>query len=169
MRKYREIRIDDIGEFWRFMNRLDQETRFMMYEPGERKKRVTEEELGEDIRNCVIEGEDFLKLAVEGEKIVGYLRAERGRYNRIRHTAYLVVGILEKYRGLGICTALFQYLEQWAKEEGIVRLELTVEICNQAAKHLYEKNGFEVEGIRRKSMYVKGQYMDEYYMAKILS
>lgn len=80
-----------------------------------------------------------------------------------------MTGILEAYRGQGIGSELLSHLDQWAKQEGIVRLELTVECPNLAARHLYEKNGFEVEGIRKQSMLVDGSYVDEYYMAKILS
>ena len=59
-------------------------------------------------------------------------------------------------------------LDEWAGENGIVRLELTVECVNTGAKHLYEKNGFIVEGVRPKSMKVNGRFVDEYYMGKIL-
>jgi RimJ/RimL family protein N-acetyltransferase len=38
---------------------------------------------------------------------------------------------------------------------------------NTSAKHLYEKNGFNVEGIKKNSMIVDGKYVDEYYMAKL--
>ena len=38
---------------------------------------------------------------------------------------------------------------------------------NVIAKHLYEKNGFEIEGIKKKSMLVDGVYVDEFYMAKL--
>ncbi|WP_341472958.1 hypothetical protein [Clostridium mediterraneense] len=38
-------------------------------------------------------------------------------------------------------------------------------------KKLYERNGFEIEGIKRKSIFMDGEYIDEYideyYMAKI--
>jgi len=44
---------------------------------------------------------------------------------------------------------------------------LTVVCENDIAKHLYEKNGFEIEGIKKKSMYIDKKYVDEYYMAKI--
>jgi len=47
-------------------------------------------------------------------------------------------------------------------------LELTVECCNNTAKNLYEKNGFKIEGIRKKSMFVAGSFVNEFYMAKIL-
>lgn len=39
---------------------------------------------------------------------------------------------------------------------------------NTVAKNLYEKNGFVVEGIKKNSMIVDGEYIDEFYMAKFL-
>lgn len=38
---------------------------------------------------------------------------------------------------------------------------------NTIEKHLYENNGFRVEGIKEKSCFVNNEYVDEYYMAKI--
>ena len=38
---------------------------------------------------------------------------------------------------------------------------------NEAAKHLYEKNGFVVEGIKKNSIFMDGNYIDEYYMGKV--
>ena len=32
---------------------------------------------------------------------------------------------------------------------------------------MYENNGFEIEGIKRKSVFDDEKYLDEYYMAKI--
>lgn len=40
--------------------------------------------------------------------MVGYIRAERGKFNRILHTAYIVVGILKDYRGKGIGTSFLK-------------------------------------------------------------
>ncbi|QQP13453.1 LD-carboxypeptidase [Lysinibacillus agricola] len=39
---------------------------------------------------------------------------------------------------------------------------------NTAGVALYEKMGFEIEGTKRHSLYVDGEYMDEYYMSKLL-
>lgn len=50
---------------------------------------------------------------------------------------------------------------------GIVRLELSVMTHNQAALALYIKNGFEIEGTKRKSLIIDGEWVDEYYMSKI--
>ena len=55
-------------------------------------------------------------------------------------------------------------MDIWAEEKKVSRLELTVICENSVAKHLYEKNGFEIE---RKSVLVDGKYLDEFYMAKI--
>lgn len=165
---YKELEDRDIGRFWDFLNTLDAETSCMMYEPGERKQRTDIRELRTDLHDNVINGDDFLQIAAEGDKIVGYLRAERGKCNRILHTAYIVVGILEGYRGRGIGTAFFAHLDEWAREKGVLRLELTVECRNTAARHLYEKSGFQIEGTRAKSMLVEGTLMDEYSMAKLI-
>ena len=99
-------------------------------------------------------------------EIVGYIWAERGKLNRIKHTAYIVIGIRRAYQRRGLGSEFFCLLDKWAKENGIVRLELTVECDNTGAKHLYEKHGFAVEGIRPKSMKVNGRFVDEYYMGK---
>ena len=73
---------------------------------------------------------------------------------RIKHTAYIVVGIREIHRGKGIGTNFFSELDLWETENLITRLELTVMCPNIIAKHLYEKNGFEVEGIKKRPMLV---------------
>ncbi|WP_242951561.1 GNAT family N-acetyltransferase [Clostridium felsineum] len=92
-----------------------------------------------------------------------------GAVRRNKHSAYIVVGIREKYQNDGIGTKFFEKLNEWAKQRKIIRLELTVLCINKVATHLYRKNGFEIEGIKRKSMYVDGKYIDEYLMAKIIN
>lgn len=164
---YRKLRVEEAQKFWDMMNELDKETKFMMYEVGEREEKTMNLQALEcQIQNS-IEDNDFLLIAeVEGD-IVGYLSGERGVPNRIKHTAYVVTGVREKYRGCGIGKELFQRLDSWAKENDVTRLELTV-ICNNIiAKKLYEKNGFVVEGIKKNSMIIDGQYVDEFYMAKL--
>ena len=162
--KYRKLSKIDAERFWEMMNQLDYETKYMLYEPGERTKNIPRIE--SLIQNSV-EGEDFLLVAEADNRIVGYISAEKGGLNRIAHTAYIVVGILKDYRGKGIGTEFFKRLDIWAEEKKITRLELTVICENEVAKHLYENNGFEIEGIKRKSVLVDGNYLDEFYMAKI--
>lgn len=162
--KYRKLSEDDAEEFWNLMNQLDYETKYMLCEPGERTKNLPEIEA--IIRDSV-EGEDFLLVAETDNRLVGYISAQKGRLNRIAHSAYIVVGILKDYRGKGIGTEFFKRLNIWAEEQKVMRLELTVICENEVAKHLYTNNGFQIEGIKRKSVYIDGTYLDEYYMARI--
>lgn len=161
--RFRTPRPDEAADLWEMMNALDNETKFMMYEPGERKR---------DIRRMtkLIAGgsaDDYLMAAYDKDRIIGYISAQRGAPRRIRHSAYIVVGVKSAYRGIGIGTELFRGLIEWADRNGIVRLELTVMCHNQAALHLYEKAGFAIEGTRRYSLIIDGQYAHEYYMSRI--
>lgn len=117
--------------------------------------------------NQSINGDNLLLIATEDDNIIGFLSAQRGIIRKIKHTAYIVVGIREKFRGKGIGKKLFCELDLWAKENNISRLELTVMCPNSMAKQLYDKNGFEVEGTKRNSIFMNGKYIDEYYMSKI--
>ena len=161
----RPITLDDVENFYHMMCWLDEETEYMMYEPGERQLKSNNlDDLKERIE-VAVSGEDFLMVAVNNnEEIVGYIWAERGKMNRISHTAYIITGIRKAYHRQGIGSKFFNMLYEWAGENGIVRLEFV----NTGAKHLYEKNGFIVEGVRPKSMKVNGRFVDEYYMGKIL-
>lgn len=71
-----------------------------------------------------------------------------------------------QYRKLSVDEAE-QLLNVWAEEKKVTRLELTVICENEAAKHLYTNSGFQIEGIKRKSVCVDGAYLDEYYMARV--
>lgn len=164
---YRNLAQTEAQSFWNMMNLLDSETEFMMYEPGEREQTAYALSAIKELITNAANGSDFLMIAEEDGEIAGYLLAERGKPRRVRHSAYIVVGVRKGYRGKGIGRELFRRLEIWARESQVTRLELTVMCTNSIAKQLYEKNGFEVEGIKRNSMQVNGRYVDEYYMAKL--
>ena len=166
----RPISPGDVSGLYHMLCRLDEETEYMMYEPGERQSRTNGLNQLDTAVQEATSGSDFL-LVAENEvgEIVGFLWAERGKLNRVLHTAYIVVGIRSAYRRMGIGTRFFKRLESWARECGIVRLELTVECPNTEAIHLYEKSGFKIEGTRPRSMKVNDEYVDEYYMGRILN
>ena len=161
----RKIEIKDSEKFLNMLKQLDNETTNMMLEPGERK--TTLEEMNTNIKN--INNSNSLRLVAEDKgDIIGFLSSERGLVNRIRHRAYIVIGIVKDYRGKKIGVQLFKELEKWALESNITRLELTVMEHNESAIKLYEKMGFKREGLKINSLLVDGKYVDEYYMGKIL-
>jgi RimJ/RimL family protein N-acetyltransferase len=161
----RECNNHDAEKFLQMLQQLDKETKFMLFEPGERK--TTVEQMQKSIESIV--KSNSLQLVVEDkDKIVGFLLARRGTLQRNKLCAYIVIGILEKYRGRKIGQRLFMKMEEWAKISDIHRLELTVMTHNKAAIKLYEKMGFKKEGIKEKSLVVDGKFVDEFYMAKII-
>ena len=163
--KHRMITLDDVDAFWELQNQLDQESKFMMYEPGERKK-----DLGpvEETIRAVIEGNDFLEVAEVEGKLVGYLSAKRGRVVRTQHAVYVYTGVLRAFQNQGIATTFFKNLDTWAVQNGVKRMELVVMAPNECAIHVYKKSGFEVEGTLRYSVVVDGKYLDEYTMGKLI-
>ncbi|WP_057742941.1 GNAT family N-acetyltransferase [Liquorilactobacillus capillatus] len=166
---YKTPQEDETTKLWRLMSELDNETRFMVYEPGERKELGSGIETLKGFIKSAQNKVDFLEVAVtEAGKMVGYLAAERGKARRLNRTAYIVVGILAKYQGQGVGTNLFKDLTVWAQKANLKRLELTVMQNNTPAQHLYTSSGFTIEGVRKNSMFVDGKYINEYYMAKIL-
>lgn len=157
----RKLIYTDAKDFYDCLKIIDSKTDFMMFEPDER---VWNEE--KIIKNLKDENNLILGVVEDG-KIVGFLSANRGAFRRIKHTAYVVIGIQKNYCNKKIGTKLFQKLDEWAIQNEIIRLELTVECENKLAIRLYEKSGFTIEGIKKKTMYVNGKYVDEYMMSKI--
>lgn len=164
---YENADLSNVDKIWIMFNKLDSQTKFMMFEAKERLEKSKIENLSLKIKNSILQ-DDFFLIAKYEDNPIGFITAEKGKFNKIAHTAYIVVGILEDFRQIGIGTEFLKYLDIWARKNKIIRLELTVVCKNETAKKLYEKNGFKIEGIRQKSMLIDNEYIDEYYMAKIL-
>ena len=81
---------------------------------------------------------------------------------------YLAIAILQEHTGKGYGTKLMNTLEKQAVENGINRLELEVSEKNKGAISLYQKIGFEIEGVKRRAFLVNGNYEDELIMGKII-
>ncbi|MBA7581307.1 GNAT family N-acetyltransferase [Candidatus Atribacteria bacterium 1244-E10-H5-B2] len=160
----RNIREDDAEKFLSMLIQLDNETKLMLYEPEERKRDI------DKMRLMIKEAHpsSFIYVVEDDGKLVGFLSAKRGHVNRIKHRAYIVIGIMKSYTGKGIGKRLFNELDNWTVSNGVTRLELTVMKHNERAINLYKKIGYKVEGVREKSVVIDGDYIDEYYMAKII-
>ncbi len=154
----------DAVKLAKLLEEVDRTSEYMLWEAGERK--ITAEKQSRFIAEVNQSDNSTILVAEQDEALVGYLFAIGGRAKRNKHSAYLVIGISQNHRGKGIGTKLFEALERWAENHHIRRLELTVVIENDAAIRLYKKFGFEIEGTKRNSLYIKGKFMDEYYMSK---
>jgi RimJ/RimL family protein N-acetyltransferase len=163
----REIQPVDAENFLCLIKQVESEAKFMLMEAGERK--TTPKQQHKKLEHIKQQSNSTIFVAEQEKgKLVGYLIAIGGSVKRTKHSAYLVIGILEEYRGLGIGTRLFQRLEEWAINSNISRLELTVITQNEAGITLYKKSGFEIEGIKRKSLMIDDEFYNEYFMSKLL-
>lgn len=162
----REATIEDAESLLRLIKQVEKESSYMLYGAKERKSTLEQQktmlETFQQKENATI------FIAEEERKLIGYLIVNGGDVKRQRHSAYLVIGILQSYQGKGSGTSLFREMERFAKSKGLHRLELTTVVENEAGVGLYRKAGFEIEGTKRDSLRIDGKYVDEYYMAKLL-
>jgi len=162
----REVEETDAGALLALHCALDQETAFMLIEPGERSPDIEAER--ERIRNVRSRSNQTLLVADIGGRVVGYVAVLGGPYRRNSHTAYLVMGVLEAFSGQGVGGALLDAAMCRAANANLHRLELTVMAHNDRAIRLYERKGFLREGIRRHSLRVRDAWVDEVFMARLL-
>lgn len=90
------------------------------------------------------EGTVFL-VAEENERILGYV----GMYLALDEGEITNVAVAFESRQRGIGGQLIAELRKEAAQRGVERMVLEVRVSNENAIHLYEKNGFAKQGIRR--------------------
>ena len=163
----REAVPDDSARLVPFFRTLYSETSFMLFEPDEFS--VTEEQQARRIGEMSRSDAGVMFICETEGLLVGAIFGNRGIARRTRHSLHVVIGVLQAWGGRGIGRALLGALETWAQSRGIHRLELTVAVDNQRAITLYEKCGFEREGVKRHSRRLDGGYSDELYMSKLIA
>lgn len=114
---------------------------------------------------------DHYSLVAEVEGlIVGQLGLAVCSSPRRKHVANLGMGVLEQYQGKGVgSTLLAAALDLAINWLAVSRLELEVYVDNEAARKLYEKHGFVLEGTAKNYAFRNGQYADVYLMAKVVN
>jgi RimJ/RimL family protein N-acetyltransferase len=162
----RKIRVSDAENFILLTQQVESSSKFMLREDGERTANL--EEKKQRIKSLEKSQNSTILVVENNEELIGYLVAIGGSARRNKDSVYIVIGILKEYRGLGIGSKLFKEIQRWASEQNIHRLELSVVTQNEAGLSLYKKLGFEIEGTKRDSLFIDGDFVDEYYMSKLL-
>lgn len=108
-----------------------------------------------------------LAAAVD-QQVVGILGLDRNAVPRLNHTAALSIAVHDEHAGHGVGSALMAAMVEVAdKWWNLVRLELEVYVDNIRAIGLYERFGFEQEGILRHRAWRAGEYVDCLAMARL--
>jgi putative acetyltransferase len=110
-----------------------------------------------------------LRLAAAMDrKVVGVAGLDRSELPRLNHTATLSIAMHDAYAGQGVGSALMGAIVEAADRWwNLVRLELEVYADNVRAIALYERFGFEREGLLRARAWRDGEYADCLSMARL--
>lgn len=104
-------------------------------------------------------------VAVDGGHIVGRLSLARDPHPASAHVADLGMMVAAGHRRRGIGRMLLDAAVAWARRAGVTKLELHVFPWNEPAIRLYERFGFEREGLRRGHYLRDGVAVDALLMA----
>ena len=81
------------------------------------------------------------------------------------HSSWLALGVRRDFRRRGIGRRLMDGVIEKAWQSGLERIELIVWADNRPAIDLYEKLGFQREGVLRNFRFLDGKYTDAVMMA----
>lgn len=110
---------------------------------------------------------DVLYIFEDNNTAVGMFKLVPLLY-RNAHIAYLGgLAIHPSFAGKGHGLTMLNEITAYAKQQGFLRVELSVATINEKAIRLYEKAGFVKEGVFRKFTYLKSEnrFLDEVMMA----
>jgi len=113
---------------------------------------------------------DHLVAVLDGQ-VVGYVRLRPG--TPMPESAHVVqvngIAVAASARGRGVATALLAAAEQRAREAGASKITLRVLGTNTAARRVYERAGYVVEGVLRGEFRIDGVDVDDYNLARYLA
>ena len=164
----REAEVEDATELVTFLNRVSLETDFTSLDRDGILMTDTEMELFLD-KQAHSENQITL-LALLNDEIAGLVNITADQRKRVRHIGDLFIVIGKKYWNNGLGSLLLEEVVEWAQASGILRrLQLTVQTRNQAAVHLYQKQGFVIEGRQERGAYIEeGGFIDVYQMGRLI-
>lgn len=104
-------------------------------------------------------------VSLDDDTVVGWCDILPGHGEARAHVGTLGIALVPgaRHRGIGAMLMAAAIAKAWAK--GLRRIELTVRADNANAKALYERFGFAVECIQRRSFCVDDEFFDAYAMA----
>ncbi len=161
----RDIEENDSDEFASLLIQLSRESPYTL---------MTEQEsivLGKTqyarTQQLILAPNHKILLAIHDGLLVGFVGLSQGLFERNQHSAALMIGVLASHWGQGVASQLIQQVQSWAEERGIKRIEIDVLANNTRAIKLYQRFGFEKEGVKRAALFIDNVYFDEILMAQV--
>ncbi|WLR47247.1 GNAT family N-acetyltransferase [Halobacillus litoralis] len=144
---------------------IDGETEYLDREPGE--GYLSEADLEELINRDRAKPNRLFLVAESKGAIIGFSRCAGSDLIRLSHQVEFGVGVLKDYWGYRVGKELLQQSIRWAEGNGMLKITLRVLETNEKAMEMYQRFGFEVEGVLKKDKRLSdGNYYSTILMAR---
>ncbi|MGO3372323.1 GNAT family N-acetyltransferase [Pseudolactococcus laudensis] len=144
----REAEPKDAQKLINFLNQVGKESHFLTLD--EVGILMTATQMSEYLAQIAEKDNNAYLLALVNDEIAGVISLTADFHERIRHIGDLFIAVSQNFQGYGIGRILMADMLEFIQEIGVIkRLELQVQKRNERAIHLYQKNSFEIESIRK--------------------
>ncbi len=159
----REARVEDADRLHAFYKLVTSETEYLIT--------CSDEVLSSSEERALIKIYEKLfnrlyLIAFHGSDVIATLKIAGSRRKRMAHSGELSIAVKKDYWNQGIGKKLMEIGLSWARNI-LERVELNVVDINKRAIALYEKLGFNLEGIKKNAVKLSDGYHDIYMMAKL--
>ena len=112
---------------------------------------------------------DVFIVALIDNQVVGMASYHPDK-GRTRHRVDCAWSVHPDFSGRGIATKVVQAMCQHAKKSGFKRMEAEVALQNIGSLKVAEKNGFCIEGTKKRALLLdSGRYADTHMLGKLLT
>jgi RimJ/RimL family protein N-acetyltransferase len=112
---------------------------------------------------------NMILIAKHENRIIGHCMLDVYQHFTGKGISSLIVNVHQDFQNKGLGTMMIRVIIDWARSEGMRRIELGVVVEHKMAIHVYEKLGFRTEGILREAHYgMDGKYHDKLIMGLLL-
>lgn len=163
----REATPVDAKELLRVMTILDKETPYLLV--NQQSLKLDPEEMAKQIDFIYEQDNQLILLAFNNEELIGVATVMADMDAPLKHIGEIGISILKEYWDFGLGTIMLEEIIEWTQEHQIIRrLEIKVQKRNERAIHLYNKLGFETEGIMKYGFLSENnEYLDVVMMSLI--
>jgi len=159
--------LQDAASMIHYLKQTGAETEFVLRYPEECTLSLKQEE--QYLENLRSSDDQLMIVCTVEDELAGSAQIYFYPQLKMKHRARIAIGLIQKYWGLGIGTAMFEEMIDAAKKRGIRQLELDVIEGNTRAVALYKKMGFEQVAVKPNAILLKdGTMLDEWMMIKML-
>lgn len=162
----RAIEASDARSFIHLQEEIFQKTDFMYNMENELD--LTVQQLRKDLVYWKQLKNRTILLCILNGIFAGYAVVHGYKHSKAKHVASVRLAVKDEYQRQGIGSELMKAVEHWSLQRDISRLEASVMEHNDGALSLFNKLGFQQEGIRHNAIKLNDTFINEYSLSKIL-